>query len=610
MATYTNVSGVLECVGTDITSIGIYNAIIADGTLGDAVATQLGSKHQFYFGVVLSIGNSGSTGLNSIWDCSSQEISINAGSFRVYGSVKMGDQADGYSANGGAFVVTMGADLFRLYTGGKCLVYGSYLYASGRIRLDGSNEWVTEDCDFEPEDGVSLNDGWVALDSTVSYKNTRVHHTGAVGIKLYGDASNTFNLDNVRVQKCTYAFQLDGVPKVVKNVKIDSCTNHTVPNKGNANITFINPDFLVLRQASSSSSDVASIEFEYNLVIKDSSGVNLDSVRVYLVDEQGSIRNNSLTDSSGKPLGLTTFQHSTWAGNTPTARAIHVVKYRKYGYLFGGGSRNAVANNNETSRLGVNSVTTLSEASAGALTGIAIDGSLKTITVSQSITSSDLYDYSQWWSVQSGNIQYDESLLSSDGVNFTLNTGWVLILENEISGGINITGDVKMSGGFNLTAHKLTGDLNINTGANSTLTFSNVSVSGNVWNDDTAHTLVIQATNGSSLTAGDPGTGIGQTNVQNTKSFSFSVNPSITGYEWRVYSVTAQGSLAGSVELAGEETATQDHQVYVYNYTADTPMALQIISQPNADYVESITYYILGNSNQTVIVNLSRDNNN
>ena len=78
--------------------------------------------------------------------------------------------------------------------------------------------------------------------------------------------------------------------------------------------------------------------------------------------------------------------------------------------------------------------------------------------------------------------------------------------------------------------------------------------------------------------------------VAGQKTFQFTLNPAITGYEWRIYSVTASGSLAGATELAGQESASLSSQSYSYSYTSDTVIAVQIISQPYADYVESRTY--------------------
>lgn len=101
--------------------------------------------------------------------------------------------------------------------------------------------------------------------------------------------------------------------------------------------------------------------------------------------------------------------------------------------------------------------------------------------------------------------------------------------------------------------------------------------------------------------------GTGTVNVvAGQKAISFTVNPSFTGYEWRMYTVTAKGSLAGQTEVAGEEVATQDNQSYSYSYTADTPFAIQIISD---DYEESVNYYDLINADQSVTINLKVDNN-
>ena len=85
------------------------------------------------------------------------------------------------------------------------------------------------------------------------------------------------------------------------------------------------------------------------------------------------------------------------------------------------------------------------------------------------------------------------------------------------------------------------------------------------------------------------------------------MSPSITGYEWRIYDVTATGSLAGAVELDGEENAIADNQSYSYSYTADDAIAVQIIDEGN--YVESITYYTLKNADQDVLITLTPETN-
>lgn len=97
---------------------------------------------------------------------------------------------------------------------------------------------------------------------------------------------------------------------------------------------------------------------------------------------------------------------------------------------------------------------------------------------------------------------------------------------------------------------------------------------------------------------------------ENPKTFKFTLNPSMTGYEWRIYTVTAAGSLNGSVEIAGEESATQDNQTYAYNYTGDTIIAVQILPQPTNDYEEKVIYEVLTDSNKNIGILLEPDNNN
>ena len=100
------------------------------------------------------------------------------------------------------------------------------------------------------------------------------------------------------------------------------------------------------------------------------------------------------------------------------------------------------------------------------------------------------------------------------------------------------------------------------------------------------------------------------TTVNNTKSFTFNLSPTITTYEWRIYQVTTLGSLDGAVELDGEEAASASSQSYLYSYVSDINLAVQILPTLGSDYEESITYYTAGNSDQTVTINLQKDNNN
>lgn len=105
-------------------------------------------------------------------------------------------------------------------------------------------------------------------------------------------------------------------------------------------------------------------------------------------------------------------------------------------------------------------------------------------------------------------------------------------------------------------------------------------------------------------------TGLGTvTVVAGQKNFKFTVDPSLTGYEWRIYSVTALGSLVGAVELDGEESAIADNQTYSYTYVSDVFIGVQVMAF-GSDKEESITYFTLKNADQDVTITLDNDTNN
>jgi hypothetical protein len=280
-------------------------------------------------------------------------------------------------------------------------------------------------------------------------------------------------------------------------------------------------------------------------VFEADTGNTLSGARSYLENDAGtgvlndtgqiastSILIRSFDVSSGASTSDLEWDAASGTGFTPMS-----LKVRKYGYVpfqtvWDG--QNVLETFNVY--LADDNVVVASEATAGAYTGITVNGSTETITITSDHTLQEIYDYCQWWSVQSGNVQYDVPLTSVDGNTFALPTNWSMILNGGsitsgtgktlVFGGTGIlqmdgetadnvtvaAGDVHLESATNLTGMTIADDLRIDTGANSTLSFTSMDVSGNVWNDDSSHTLTINATN-SSLTAGDPGTGNGQTNI-------------------------------------------------------------------------------------------------
>lgn len=97
--------------------------------------------------------------------------------------------------------------------------------------------------------------------------------------------------------------------------------------------------------------------------------------------------------------------------------------------------------------------------------------------------------------------------------------------------------------------------------------------------------------------------------VAGLSSLNFTLSPSITGYEYAVYTVTNLGKMIGATQVQHEESATVDNQSYSYNFSAGVKYAIQILPKAN-DYVESITYYSATAGDQNVIINLTKDINN
>ena len=73
----------------------------------------------------------------------------------------------------------------------------------------------------------------------------------------------------------------------------------------------------------------------------------------------------------------------------------------------------------------------------------------------------------------------------------------------------------------------------------------------------------------------------------------------ITGYEWRIYEDDPTPGILGTVELAGEESATSDSQEYKY-YTSGTLTIVLQIMHPN--YEENIIILDLTGEPITMLV--------
>lgn len=110
--------------------------------------------------------------------------------------------------------------------------------------------------------------------------------------------------------------------------------------------------------------------------------------------------------------------------------------------------------------LDANTNTTLSRTAAAALTGISLDAGTKKITVTSTHSWSDVYDYAQYWQSLPANVATlkDGEILSTVlGTQYTLLSTWQLVLEAEVTGGVDFVGDVVINAVFNLTGFNVTG---------------------------------------------------------------------------------------------------------------------------------------------------------
>ena len=143
------------------------------------------------------------------------------------------------------------------------------------------------------------------------------------------------------------------------------------------------------------------------------------------------------------------------------------------------------------------------------------------------------------------------------------------------------------------------------------------SFNGNLFSGNTVQvdftgtgTCTINPSNGSTVSQANCVASGGGTIVVNAiqLTFGFNVSPAITGYEWRIYTVTNLGSLTGATEIAGEESAASATQNSAYSYTYSVPIkiAVQVIA---AGYEEAVTYYTLTSASSSATINLSTESN-
>ena len=195
--------------------------------------------------------------------------------------------------------------------------------------------------------------------------------------------------------------------------------------------------------------------------------------------------------------------------------------------------------------LDTNTNTTLSRTAAAALTGISLDAGTKKITVTSTHSWSDVYDYAQYWQSLPANVATlkDGEILSTVlGNNYNLLSTWQLVLEAEVTGGVNFVGDVVINAVFNLTGFNVTGTVFFD--APGTYSWTNMTVD----EVDTiaGETVTINPTNSTITLNSDPA------NITiNAPSVDLTVNSDQSASQIVVYTTNTQSAL--STVLSGTQ---------------------------------------------------------
>lgn len=354
------------------------------------------------------------------------------------------------------------------------------------------------------------------------------------------------------------------------------------------------------------------------------------SVNVRAWDDAGTSVLDKTTDAQGDitPTVLIAEEHSITLTSTRNTTVFNPFNLRSLKWLLRvlDVSINLSAPSKQTLFMESNpSITETVQATVQAYTGITFNHTTDTVTldglgVTPVNDMNRFYDRAQDEAIVNEQVDPPEVLRTNDKQNYNLEYDWVVdgfdfdgqdravaLAANQNltiqSAGGNIsditvtvsgTGDVLLNVEADLSNVTINGDLRINTGANSTLTFTNVTVTGQVWNDASANTLTINLSGGS-MTAGDPGTANGQTNIQNTKNFT------VIGLDTgsRVVWLTRPGEVELENKLESGGSAT-----YTYNYTVDTDIWISILSTDK--FVELKVAQLL-NQDQTLDAGQSDD---
>ena len=171
------------------------------------------------------------------------------------------------------------------------------------------------------------------------------------------------------------------------------------------------------------------------------------------------------------------------------------------------------------------------------------------------------------------------TVLSASLVKNTIQTTGDIIFETASVGtGLTLEGDVYLFAEQDISDCTIIGNLYIDTGVDSALDFTNVSVSGDIFNDATGNTLTISALGTSIFTAGDPGTGNGETEIIKTVPMKVTVKDITSGDPLEGARVYIRAALGGDLSGGSAVAITRAGAVATVTDTAHGMLTGEIVT--------------------------------
>jgi hypothetical protein len=176
-----------------------------------------------------------------------------------------------------------------------------------------------------------------------------------------------------------------------------------------------------------------------NYTVTDSGGVSLSGVKVAIYDTDGTIQDALRTSSSGTVDEIVTV-FNQYVNSAPSSnKAPFNIRIRKYGCVYLGIQSAVSEPIKQEVRLVVNSQRVDTGANAAAITGINLNFTTETVTITSDNNTQKLYDYYQYQIAQDAQLQYGEDLIRT-GISFNLDD-WDMVVD-----GCTYTGDATTTG--------------------------------------------------------------------------------------------------------------------------------------------------------------------